>query len=475
MASENKYKYLAKNTLLFTISSFGSKLLVFFLVPLYTSVLSTSDYGVADIITTSGSLLVYVFTIDIGSAVLRFAIDRKDNQHQFLSYGLRVLLVGSLIFAAIVLGLYHFRAIDWDDYCYYFLFFEYFVLALNSILSNYLRAIDKVKEVAIAGIITTFITIVFNIALLLVVNMGLLGYLIAVSMGSFISSLYCLFVIHKPIRILLFDCCEKKVRNEMRNYSIPLIFNGIAWWMNNSLDKYFVIWMCGASENGILSVAYKIPTILTVFHSIFSQAWNLSAIKEFDKDDKDGFFAKTYSIYNAALVIVCSGLILINVPMAKLLFARDFFSAWQYSSILLLSTLFSSLSGILGSVFTAVKNSRIFAISTVSAAIVNCVLNAILIHFFGTIGAAIATVISFIFVWLIRLVYTRKYISWNLDLKRDCIAYILIISQVVFEHLDGHMYYGQIAVVFALVILYRMHLKTFFEFGKKMIGRLKRN
>ena len=469
MSSENKYKYLAKNTLLFTISSFGSKLLVFFLVPLYTNVLTTSEYGIADLITTTGSLLGYVFTIDIASAVLRFAIDQKENQHQYLSYGIRVLLAGSAIFAAVVIGMQSLKAIAWNEYCYFFLFFEFFVLALNGILSNYLRAIDKVKEVAISGIITTLVTIILNIVLLLFFKWRLLGYLIAITTGTFVSSLYCLFVIHKPVGILLFDCCSPEKRVEMRKYSFPLLFNGIAWWMNNSLDKYFVTWICGTSENGILSVAYKIPTILTVFYTVFSQAWNLSAIKEFDKDDKDGFFTNTYSMFNAGSVIICSGLILINIPMARILFAKDFFAAWQYSSILLLATLFSSLSGILGSIFSAVKQSKIFAISTVIAAVVNCILNGLLIYLFGTIGAAIATVISFICVWAIRLFYTMKYINWKLEIVRDVIAYILIGLQIVFEHFYGHFYIGQVFIFVVLIAVYRKNVMTFYGLIKKII------
>lgn len=58
--SRKKYSYLAQNTLLLTLSSFGSKFLAFFLVPLYTNVLTTSDYGIADIVTTSVTLLIYV-------------------------------------------------------------------------------------------------------------------------------------------------------------------------------------------------------------------------------------------------------------------------------------------------------------------------------------------------------------------------------------------------------------------------------
>ena len=72
---KNKYRDLSKNTILFTINSFGSKIISFLLVPLYTYVLSTSDYGTADLVTSTVSLLVPVLTLNVQDAVLRFSLE----------------------------------------------------------------------------------------------------------------------------------------------------------------------------------------------------------------------------------------------------------------------------------------------------------------------------------------------------------------------------------------------------------------
>ena len=80
-----KYKYLGKNTLIFTISSFGTKFLSFFLVPPYTNVLTTKEYGIIDIINTSGILMTYIFTLNISDAVLRFAIEQKNEHEKILT------------------------------------------------------------------------------------------------------------------------------------------------------------------------------------------------------------------------------------------------------------------------------------------------------------------------------------------------------------------------------------------------------
>ena len=464
MDKNNKYRNLARNTAWFTVGSFGSKLLSFFLVPLYTSILTTAEFGVADILATSAALLTYVFTLDIASAVLRFAIGAKENQHQILSYGLRVLLAGSVALAVLLAGLRMVQAIPWSSWWYLFLFLQFFALSLQEILSNYLRATDKTPEAAVSGVLQTVVTAGLNVILLLVFELGLLGYLLAVLGGFLASAGYCLRVVHQPLGKLLLDCCDKGTCRAMRRYSIPLIFNGIAWGLNNSLDKYVVIWLLGAAENGLLSVAYKIPTLLTVFHSVFAQAWNLSAVKEFDKEDKDGFFSNTYMSYNGVLVTGCSVLVLLNIPLAKVLFAKEFFAAWQYSSVLLLSSLFGALSGILGSIFTAVKDSRVFAVSTVTAVVINGLLNILLVRYFGTLGAAAATAISFFLIWLIRLLCTRKYIRWRLDLKKDMFAYLLLVLQIVLEHLPGHGYIGQGVVLALLMLLYRKQLLRIFRF-----------
>ena len=97
MLKKEKYSYLIQNTLLFTISSFGSKILSFLLVPFYTNILSTSDYGTADLITTTTTLLIFIFTINIADSVLRFAIERSEKQEEILFFGIKVLVIGSIV------------------------------------------------------------------------------------------------------------------------------------------------------------------------------------------------------------------------------------------------------------------------------------------------------------------------------------------------------------------------------------------
>ena len=467
-----KYKYLGKNTLIFAISSFGTKFLSFLLVPLYTNVLSTEEYGTADLITTTATLLIFVLTINIAEAVLRFSIERKTNQNEILSYGIRVLLLGTL-WCGIGLGVVALtRLLLWPPHYYLFVLLTFFSTALYQILTNYLRGVDKVRQVAVAGIISALALILSNILFLLIIKIGIVGYLISLVLGPLVASIYCILVIREPGKVYIRNLCDAETMRAMRAYCIPLIFNNIALWINAFLDRYFVTYYCGVGENGIYSVASKIPTILATCYTVFSQAWNLSAIKEFDPEDKDGFFSKTYEVYNSLIVTVCSVLILLNIPLAKFIYAKEFFAAWQYSSILLISVMFNSLTIIIGSIFSAVKETKAIATTTVLSAVVNTILNAILIPLIGALGAAIATAVAYLVMWAARLVMSRKYIKFRVNWIRDCVIYCVLGLQIVFEHMNGHMYVGQ---VLCLASIIGMNFKQIGILSKKVMGMVKNN
>lgn len=453
-----KYRYLGRNTLIFAISSFGTKFLSFFLVPLYTNILTTEEYGIADLITTTATLMIFIYTVNISDSVLRFTINKTENQSGILAYGIKVLCMGSCILIGSFIFIYRVNIVKWPRIYYVLIFMYFFFTALYQILSNYLRAIDNVMAVAIAGIISTLIIVASNIILLLLIKMGIYGYLISLIAGPTVASLYALIKIGIPIQQLFRNVCNDETKKAMYAYGIPLIFNNIALWVNAFLDKYFVTALCGAGQNGIYSIAYKIPTILTTCYTVFSQAWNLSAIKEFDKEDKEGFFSETYSIYNALIAIVCSGLILINIPLAKILYAKNFFEAWNYSSILLISVMFNALTIYLGSIFSAVKRTKIIAVTTMISAIVNTWLNIVLIPFLGVLGAAIATAFAYGLMWACRLVVSRRYIKLRGDYTKDIFVYTIICGQVMLEHLKDHCYLGQIFVFVMVIAIYRKYV-----------------
>lgn len=427
---DGRYKYLIKNVGLLTIGQFGTKILSFFLVPLYTSILTTAEYGTYDLFNTTIGLFVPIFTLNIAESSLRFAIDEDSNKKEIFSISIVYILISSVIIT-IVIGINHIFGLIKvvDDYGYLFILM-FIVNALVGMLTNFTRGINRISDVSISGLICTIVMLCLNILFLTYFRMGIIGYFWANILGSLAQSLY-LFIHIKGWLYINVKFLNKKTNKEMTDYSKPLITNSISWWINNASDRYIVTLFCGIAENGIYSVGYKIPSILNIFQNIFNQAWTLSAVRNFDAEDKDDFFSKMYNLYNFGMVLLCSLMIVFTKILAHLLYAKDFFEAWKYVPFLMVAIVFGSVSGYIGGIFSAAKQSKIFARSTVIGAIINLVLNIVLVYFIDSLGAAIATAIAFWIVWVIRVKHLKKYMRIKLYLLRDYFSYFILIIQSV--------------------------------------------
>lgn len=453
----NQYRYLLKNIGLLTLSNFATKMLSFFLVPLYTTLLTTTEYGTYDLFNTTIGVLLPILTLNVQEAVLRFSIDNQFSRRSIVTVATRYLIISNLLVIG-GLGVNAIFRINELVYEYSFFFFlMYLSQSLSGILIMYVRGIDKIKELSISSVLASALTISFNIFLLAVFRWGLAGYFLANILGTLLQCIYLMWKVNVFKEIKLRERFEEE-KSAMVIYSRPLIANSIAWWVNNASDRYIVIFFCGLAENGIYSVASKIPSILNIFQTIFNQAWTLSAVKDFDSEDKDNFFTNTYKIYNCLMVIICSAIIVADKILAKLLYANDFYIAWEYVPWLTIAILFGAISGYIGGFFAAVKDSKIFARSTLFGAFTNIILNLLLVPFIGALGAAIATAVSYFEVWAFRYWHSRRYIKIKIKLVRDCISYIILTLQSVVllsASQDSLLYVIELVLFVWILIIYR--------------------
>lgn len=467
----NRYKYLIKNIGLLTLSSFTTKLLSFFLVPLYTNILSTTEYGTYDLFNTTIGVLLPILTLNIQESVMRFALDNKYSRKSIISVGSRYLLLSNFI-VLVGLGINSVFGVSGivKEYAVFF-FLMFLTQSLSGIVTAYIRGIDRIAELSMSSLIASAVTIGLNILFLVTFRMGLEGYFLANIFGPLFQ---CIYLIIRGNVISDADLKEKFAdeKKAMLDYCKPMIANSIAWWVNNTSDRYIVIFFCGLAENGIYSVASKIPSILNIFQSIFSQAWTLSAIRDFDPEDKNGFFANTYSAYNCVMVVACSVVIGTDKLLAKFLYAKDFYMAWRYVPWLTIAIVFGAMAGYIGGFFSAVKNSKIFAQSSVAGAVTNIVLNLIFTPFIGALGAAIATTICYFEVWLIRYWHSKRFIKMKINLTRDLVSYILLVVQAVVLLMIADvkiLYALQAGIFLVIVLLYAKDILQILNKGKSVV------
>lgn len=453
----NKYIYLLKNVGLLTLSNFATKLLSFFLVPLYTSILTTGQYGTYDLFNTTVSVLIPIFTLNALEFVLRFSLDSDYNREAIVTVACKWLGISVVVSLVIILVNNLFSLNYWlTKYSWYFVLM-FFTQALSGLVTAYARGTDHVAALSVSSVIASAFTIVCNILFLIPFHLGLPGYFLANIIGPLIQCLY-LVVVMRVWKDINFKAKYNMQEREMLHYSIPMIANSISWWVNNASDRYVVIWFCGIAANGIYSVSNKIPSILNVFQTIFGQAWALSAVKDFDPNDKSGFFINTYNAYNCLMVIVCSFIIASDRFLSKFLYIGKFYSAWKYVPFLTIAIVFGALVGYIGGFFTAVKDSKTFATSTVVGAVTNIILNFILVPVIGALGSALATTVSYIEVWIIRLIQSKKYIRLRINLVRDCSSYLLLFAQTIVLLIMSEnivMYAIQGILILLIIMLYK--------------------
>ncbi len=151
----SKYLYLIKNIGVLTLSNLGSKILAFLLIPLYTSVLSTEQYGVFDLAQTTVSLCIPILSINISGAALRFALDKDKDKKDVFSVGILYILFAIIIFSsAFICNKYVGTLNIFVDYTgIIILMFSSNIL--YDYLSQYCRGIEKITDIAIAGIISS--------------------------------------------------------------------------------------------------------------------------------------------------------------------------------------------------------------------------------------------------------------------------------------------------------------------------------
>ena len=430
-----KNKSLLKNIGIFTLGSFTSNAISFLMIPLYTSVLSTSEFGSVDLMSSTASLLSPILLLSIQDATLRFTMDNNYKKEDVLSTSLNVVLKGTTILTLVIVLIGIVRIFPVSNQYLLFLWMIFVLGAISSIFNLYLKAENKAKIIACSGIIGTIAVCSCNYLFLVVLKYGVAGYMFSNVISLLLQIIYQLITgkIYKDIHFKKYNNISKP----MIRYSSPLIANSISWWVNNASDRYILTAVRGIAESGIYTVAYKIPTVLTLFQNIVYNAWSISAIAEFDENDTDGFIGRNYELYSCISILICSILLVMNIPLARFLYKGDFFNAWKCVPFLLLGTVFSGISQFEGSLYAAVKETRLVAKTTVVGAITNTILNIVLICIFGAIGAAISTCVGYCITWLLRTMFMQRFVKMKVNWKKHFVLLAFLVCQTIFATFDS--------------------------------------
>ena len=463
----NKYKNLVKDTIIFAIGNIGSKLILFFLVPLYTAYMTQEQYGTSDLIFTIAQLILPFVSIVIYDALIRFGLSKDERPEDVLLASYIVLGIGTVLTIVItpLFGLYRPIA-HWKWQLSVYIIFS----AFNSSNMNYLKVKGKNVWYTVIGLIHTALMASLNIILLAVYHLGIKGYLMANIISMVVSVILSTLIARMPADLKKARF-RKDLLMEMTKYSAPLILNNISWWVVHSSDKVMVEMMLDAAALGLYTVSAKIPALINVLINIFSQAWGISSVREFENSNDTKFYASVLETY----AFFCFGasimLITITKPFMRIYVADSFYESWRYVPILLASAAFASVAYYYGSRYGVLKKSGRNMATTLLAAVVNIVVNYVGIKFVGIYGAAIGTLVAYIVMAFVRMVDVGRFINIQINWTRFLAVCMLTVIQAVFVTLDLGGYIVSTVALIAFIIINRDLVVVTVQRLKKMIHR----
>lgn len=426
-----KYRTLFSNAGVFAISNVISKLILSLLLPLYSRRLTTGEYGTVELITTLSQLIYPAISLSIQDAVFRFAMDKEKKAVQVLKNGLVVCVGACAILFPVSMGINYYNGIE--GYWIYFYAFSSLSM-MRSMLSLYMKGIKKTGIFAVDVVLYNASLAIANIILLVGFNKGIDGYFIATVIASLISILFLLW--NCNIKVAIRETVSKILLKEMILFSAPLILNSISWGLTHVVDRVMLTDMLGSGANGIYSAASKIPSLLSVITTVFTQAWTISLIADFETEKDRNFYSAVFNLTHVGCLICGLGILLFNNNLFVLILGKSFAEACKYVPVLLIGTLFLTYSNFFGSVFSATKKTTLNMYTSIAGCIFNVVFNFLLIPRIGIMGACIATAGSYVVISILRVYFSQRIFPISIEPIKYTISVLVIFICAIFVTKD---------------------------------------
>ncbi len=451
MKTDNYSKNLVKNTFLLSINKFISPLISFLLLPIYTNNISTDEYGVTDVIQTYVALLVPILLIRLDVGMFRFLVDRRDDKKAISEVITNTVVVAApltiiasvIMVFAIVFNVLPFQVAT----LFYFL-----SVMVNNMMSPLTRGLGKNGLFAFASVIDVILKLVFGVVFVMVFQMGGFGLLLSLGLATIINNLVCIVGIHSSISIKK-ELLNKSLRKELIRLSAPIVVDGVSFWVINTSDRTIISLVLGASMNGIYAVANKFSNLIGTITSVFWMSWSEQASVAVNDSGYAGFVSKIFNSYLKICVSIAVCLIAAVPILFQVLVNQDYHEAMLYVPLLILGLLLNAMATFYGPIYLAYKKSKEVAISTAIAALINLVIDLVLIWFVGVWAAVISTIAAYLFILIYRIIDIKKCVKLSYNIRTIVVSTLVLIACIALYYIGNN-----VAIVVNIALMMTMSM-----------------
>ena len=436
---------------IYAVGNIGSKLITFMMVPLYTYfVHDTSDFGYYDLCLTVCVLLIPFVTLQLRDGAFRFLLDCDEDtrRQRIVTFVSRTMLTTMTLSVLVAVMLALFVHVNYVGYALGLLI----AMSLQEVYSQVFRGLGNNRAFVMVGIMSAVGIGVFSIIFVAGLGWGIKGIFLA----NIVARILSLVVVEWRVRLITrntrWHINSREVAHDILKYTLPLLPGSLCWWLTGSSDRLFITHFLGLDINGVYAVAIRFTSIISTLALIFYQAWQETAILQYNSPDRDRFFSKMFNSYIFLLAIIFVGYIFLLKANYGWLVADQYSESLMYIYPLGLSAVVFAIVAFFDMGYQCAKDTPRTLPAIVLAAIVNLTLNFLLINPLGVYGVIVTQLVTYMVLVTYRWHDMKRY--FKLDIARRTIVPVLVMlaSALPFYYSDK-VWVDMVFMVAALVVI----------------------
>ena len=449
--SGNRGSKLLKNLGIYALGNISSKLIMFILVPVYSFFISPDELGRYDIFFMCVTVLLPIVSLQLRDGTFRFLVDTDDEERRkkVVTFSLKTLVRNFIVCAGA--GAILSFVLD-AKYLWYVIGFAA-SLSLYEVIVQAVRGLGHTKAFAGAGILTSFLICGITLPLVAVFEIGIDGIFIGNIAARLIVIALIELRLHLFSRYFVPQLHDRALGREILGFSVPLVVVTLLLWGLSSSNRFFIQHFVGYSENGLFSVAQKFAAILETLALIFYQAWQETAIKQYDDSDRNAFYSRILNIYiwflTLLVVVVSYGVNLLYGWIVSAEYQESRF----YLYPLLSSSMLVSLCFFYDVGYQCVKKTVRELPGLVIALAISLAGNFFFVQSWGVYGILATLNLSYLVLIAIRIADTKKYIRLTLTWRSFLSMAVLVAAGVFYYILPGKLENFAFGVLMSAVLL----------------------
>lgn len=435
----SKFKLFIENFLVYGLGGIISKIIPLIMVPIITRIMPSTEYfGISDMSQTIISFGSALAVIGMYDAMYRMFFEKDDDRYKKTVCSTALMFtLGTSIFVFLIMIIIREQLAKWFlgdrslSYVIYLSAMATLVSATNSIIAAPTRMQNKRKVFLVTNTISPLLSYGIAIPLLLkghyVIALPLAGVISGITMEA---SFYVMN--RKWFLPKLFD---KKLLKQLLVIAIPLFPNFLIYWIFNSSDRLMITNLMSVGAEGIYSVGSKLGHASQLIYTAFAGGWQFFAFSTMNEDDQVGSNSRIFEYLGVISFIASSFVCALSYWFYRLLFIGEYVDGFIIAPYLFLAPLLQMLFQVACNQFLVIKKTWPNMFILLSGAVLNIILNLVLIPIIGIEGASIATLVGYIVSDIIAVIVLCKMklmiISKIFLLVSFCMALHFIIWRIL--------------------------------------------